>query len=530
MSDFLSKFSGNKYKDLLEEDKKGTDVPTEKEGESGPEVVEPTTRKRPVPKMSAFEADPTVSLDPELASTNQKNEEAAANKEIPSRQEARQTATSTPPPVPPTSGRRDDFEEETEIDPTYQNKKKRKRLMFIGGAIAALLLVIFAVYQLTHVTIPDFVGKPVSELRAWGTKNGVDFTAEQAFNTSIDANMIVSQEAKGGSKVRKGSTVAIVVSKGADPEEVIALPDFSNLSASQAQSWIDENKASNLRMVKQFDEATPADQFMKLEITSSGVTASDYKRGDRAIVYYSRGPEVLEKNIDVPDFAGKTKADVETWVRSNEIAMTYTEQASNTIEANKVISQSITAGQKVAKKDKMEVVVSVGKGVTVPDFSQLSPDMAATVAGLTPLVKYQFSTTTPYGYLISQSIESGAQLTEKDDKNIVLIYSQGEPYLKDLTGKNNSELQKYFFDEFQAKGADVTYVAYYVDSSQPKGTVVRQSAYEQIIPLTFEVWLGISNGVYHDGSGGGDSSTSDTSSTWTNARDEQPKEEKESEE
>ena len=43
----------------------------------------------------------------------------------------------------------------------------------------------------------------------------------------------------------------------------------------------------------------------------------------------------------------------------------------------------------------------------------------------------QFTQSLPYGQLISQSETAGTVLTSKDDQGIEVVYSAGQPYIKD---------------------------------------------------------------------------------------------------
>jgi serine/threonine-protein kinase len=122
-------------------------------------------------------------------------------------------------------------------------------------------------------------------------------------------------------------------------------------------------------------------------------------------------------------------------------------------------------------------------------------DNASEAVGVTTIIHTRYDEYIPYGNLISQSILPGTKLSDKDDKTIMVVYSLGLPYLKDLRGTTNEgELQKLFFDEFQSKGANITYTVNYVQSSSPKGTVIYQSTYESLVPLNFNVRLTISLG------------------------------------
>src|SRR5699024_7556082 len=140
----------------------------------------------------------------------------------------------------------------------------------------------------------------------------------------------------------------------------------------------------------------------------------EYRRKDSAAVYYSKGEETFEQNITIPDFTGTAKEEVEKWAKTNEIDMTYEEADSDNVEAGLIISQSESPDEKIAKRDKMEVVVSIGKAVVVPIFWGLTPEEASTnYPDLDVTVKQVFHAEVPYGTLIAQSVKADKKLTEK---------------------------------------------------------------------------------------------------------------------
>lgn len=141
---------------------------------------------------------------------------------------------------------------------------------------------------------------------------------------------------------------------------------------------------------------------------------------------------------------------------------------SESIPLGQVVEQSIKEKEKIAKKTKLTVNISAGKGVKVPNFSNLTKENAMTQGKLQVTVEEKFNLDVPYGELLSQSVEAETELTEEDDLSIKVTYSAGKPYLKDLTGQNEGELQKYFYDEFRSKGANIYYVVNYVNSDAPK--------------------------------------------------------------
>ncbi len=388
-----------------------------------------------------------------------------------------------------------EVEPEVEIDQTYQRKKRNKRMIIGIVAVISLLLIGIVMYVMMHVTVPDFTNQAIADVKKWGKDHKITIVMEQEYHSKVEPGFVIKQSVPFGKRIRKNSDLIITASKGADPEETITLPDFNELSFQEAKDWIQQHQAENLKITKKYSDDIEENKFISIEFKDKNeVNASNYKRKDKATIMYSKGKETYEKNIEVPDFKEKAKLEVEAWAKKNEIAVTFTEEASKTIPNGMIITQSVAAGEKLAKKDEMAVVVSTGEEIIVPNYYNLTQEEASNVKGMNPIIKQRYNTKVPYGQLISQSLASGVALGEKDDKTITLVYSLGTPYLSDLRGTNESELQKFIYDTFTSKGVTVTYSTYYIDSDQAKGTIVEQSTFGSYMGLSFTVSFGISNG------------------------------------
>src|SRR5690625_7452021 len=97
-----------------------------------------------------------------------------------------------------------------------------------------------------------------------------------------ETNQIVSQSVPAGKKIKKGKTLELTGSLGPDPEEVIPLADFSEMSQDEAANWIEEHKAENLQMVMEYSDDIEAGEFIKLTIKDSGIDESEYQQIGRA--------------------------------------------------------------------------------------------------------------------------------------------------------------------------------------------------------------------------------------------------------
>ena len=440
MSDFLSNFNGDNY-DRRKQEKE----PREPKKEAPKKVKQEVQEKAPEPK---------------LRSRNKTNEATI------------------------------------EIDPSYKKQKRKKRRWVILGAIAAVLALGVFYYQQTHVKVPNFIGKNLSDLQVWASENKIKTKIKESYDLAKDANTILAQKQKSGSRIKKGGILNVTNSLGADPKEKIPLPDFMQMNKQQVERWIKEKKADNLSLIEEYSDTIEKGRPIRFEIANAEVTPENYRRKDSAKVYFSKGKQTYQKDIKVPNFLRKPRSEVETWAKNNEINMTYEEKTSNDIPVDSIMEQSIAKDEKIAKKEKMKVTVSLGKGYVVPNFSEYNLDDASSaLEGVQIQAKGIYTENLPYGQLVSQSEEAGKVLSAKDNLTIKVLYSLGQPYMKDLRGTMvEGGLQKYFHDEFQSKGANINYVIRRVDSDQPKGTVVGMSHFSDYVPLNLTVSIDISLG------------------------------------
>lgn len=376
---------------------------------------------------------------------------------------------------------------------TGYHKRKLIRYGVIAFAVLAVCLSAFLIFRFVNqVEVKNFVGTSLSDAKTWGLANSVTLETETVYNLEYDENIIVEQDKEADSKIQKGSVLKLKVSKGPDPEEQIEIPDFKTMNTAEVREWKQEIKALNVSINEEYSETVDEGAFIRMEFTSSSVTAETYTRQDGLLVYMSKGAEVFEKNITVPDFADKTKAEVEVWVKENGIEATYEEAASDTILAGNVISQSAAAGEKVAKNDEMTFTISLGKSVTVPNFNNLTMDAAEALTNLAVTVQRRYSTSVSYGKVISQSEAAGTELVG-DSPSVTVQYSIGKPYIDNLIGTSEKDLPEYFYG-FSSQGANITYSVTYIDSSEPKGNIVKMSKYAEYVGLETNVNIYVSKG------------------------------------
>lgn len=498
MSDFLSNFSNDNYKETMSKKKKEKVIvskDTDEPKKSIPETnnVQDVDESKVAKKRKRKRKEGPVNLPQNMLS---KNNSTFDNPHLIESEDA-QFADEPIVELIKESTNVDISDElhEVEIDPEYQKKQRNKKIIIGTSIIGVLLIGYFAYYKMTHVKMPNFNEKSIADARKWANENQMEIDIKPKYSLKVPTSDIIKQANTPGKNVKKGSMLTFTVSDGPNPEEKIKLPDFKKMSQGETEQFIEKNKADNLSIIPEYNDKIDKGKYIRIEFNDKEVTAETYRRRDMGNVYYSKGKEVFEKNISIPNFSGKTKADVEEWAGKNNISMTYNEVDSNKVEEGKVVSQSLPKDKKIAKKDKMSVEISAGKAVVVPNFGDYSAENANSAAeGLEVSVQQVFSDSMAFGQLVSQSIPAGTKLTGKDSKSIKVIYSVGQPYIKSYFGQLEGDIPKFLYEDFNSKGANITYDIYYMNSDQEKGTIVKMSVFNQYIPLNAYITFGISNG------------------------------------
>ncbi|MCL2547202.1 MAG: PASTA domain-containing protein [Oscillospiraceae bacterium] len=381
---------------------------------------------------------------------------------------------------------------DVEVDKTFHRARLIKYLLIVIAVIAVCVTGFLLYRSANRVEIKPLVGLNLSEARSWALRNRVELNISYVFDLENDQDIIIEQSPASGGRIQRGSLLDIVVSNGPDPHEILLLPDFSVMTTAQIRDWRTEYKVNNANIVQEYSNTVEQGRFLRLEFPSDMVNESNYTRSDMMVIVMSRGEEEVLRDITVPNFGGRSREDVESWSEDNRIRVTFEEEPSQDIQKDHVVSQSIAAGERIAADYEMTVILSMGAGVEVPDFSSISMNDAETYAELDVNVISRYSATIAFGRFVSQSVAAGTRLFSEAER-VDVVYSLGQPFIKDLIGSLESELPSYFY-EFSANGANITYTKTYIDSSAPRGSIVSATHRSEFVGLTLNVHFTISRG------------------------------------
>ncbi len=380
----------------------------------------------------------------------------------------------------------DSFKEEERI----KIEKPKKQINPKGIIIAAVIVVALGVlsyflFFAPKIVMPNFVGQTKDDVASWVKQQGITTSGivfKEEYNFDNDANIILSQDVKEGKKVKKDVKITFTISLGADPDEKVTIPDLKNMTKSEIESWISENKLTKAKITTSYNDTYDKDTVISYEV--KGVDEEDFTRSSTLNISISKGPQPTG-TVTVSDFVGKDYSDVETWAKTNKVTVNKVESYSDKVDSGKVISQSIAKNETMKTTDTLTITVSKGKGVKVPNLASMTRKQIESWAS-----KNNINLTTDEQYsdsdkaLLSCNISSGQTISSSDEVKITFnlgkyFYADDED-LKDIVGMNAYKLEDWC-NEKRHKGIDA-YCGNWSESS-----AVYSDTYEKGKIVSYEI-------------------------------------------
>ncbi|MFA9400056.1 MAG: PASTA domain-containing protein [Acidobacteriota bacterium] len=200
-----------------------------------------------------------------------------------------------------------------------------------------------------QVAVPDVTGQTRTAAETALDEAGFGVTVETTPSNDVDADLVISTDPPAGNRIRKGSTVTLVVSSG--PKKV-SVPPVVGLTIGAARQQISALGLSSNSTEQSSDR--PSGEV----ISQSPDAGSKVQAGTVVEMVVSTGPKEATK-VTVPSVVGSTQAEAETAIRNAGLSPSAEEQ-STTIQPQdgRVINQNPTGGNKVERGS--EVVIMIG--------------------------------------------------------------------------------------------------------------------------------------------------------------------------
>ena len=274
-----------------------------------------------------------------------------------------------------------DFVEDEDYDPTAKtqkistqdvekmqkrnNKKENKLVTFIknhkvlSSFIGLILLFCIAfggtmlVLNLTNpkeVEMPNIVGltKDEAQQRIEGAKLKFEVASEE-YNKDVEENHVISQDptyVEGYNKVKEGSTVKVVLSKGTEKTKV---PKVAGMSKDDAISAI-ENAKLKAEIVEETSKKVQEGYVISQETDAN----TEVDAGETVKIHVSTGVE----KATVPGVVGKSQDEAKKTLQDLGFVVTVTTAEDSSKDNGVVLKQSLDEGKSVEKGSAITITVN----------------------------------------------------------------------------------------------------------------------------------------------------------------------------
>ena len=345
--------------------------------------------------------------------------------------------------------RYDDRRKKNEVN--KDTKKIMKILMVVAGVVIALLIMFLVgnavgvfkggkgtTTQQTDsemVKVPDVTGKTYEEAQKELNKYDLGIHKSTAPSDTVEKGKIISQDPADGKKVKKHTTVNVVISSG-EEAKTTTIPNVVGMSEADAEKALQDK---NL-VVKKGDPVY-SDNVEQGEVVSvSPSEGAEVKEGTTVTLVISKG----NQPATVPKLTGKSQSDAEAALSQAGLSGNATEDYSDTVEEGVIISQDTDAGKEVSKGTTIGYVVSKGPKmtvVTVPSilsFDKNAAEKKLKEAGLVPEYLGEDDSVNEYGQgqVSYQSISAGTQV-EKGTTVQYMVSKGSQPSAPDSGNSGN---------------------------------------------------------------------------------------------
>lgn len=282
-----------------------------------------------------------------------------------------------------------------------KTKRSWKALLTLGLIALLLIGVAAAGWWIgigRYTATPSLLDQTQESVAAYAEEEGFAVDIVDGYSESVPVGGIVSQDPGVGDRIRRGSTITVVISQGPERYQV---PNFAGMTEEKARDEL-----------AKFDAEVQVEREYSVDVDAGRVTRSDppageeVKAGTPVTLFVSDG---FPPNA-VPDVVGLTEADARAAIETEGLPVgEVTERTSDTIAEGLVIEQDPSPDTPVGPENPVNLVISAGpEMIQVPDV--LGMDIEAATEELEEL---GFTVKTAQiwftGTVFDQSIDGGTE-------------------------------------------------------------------------------------------------------------------------
>ncbi len=244
--------------------------------------------------------------------------------------------------------------EEVKTKTNFFTEHPKAKIAIIILSLVLLFVVVFLITKIvidggikSKVDMPNLVGKTLEEAQNTADDLGLTLESTEVASSDVEEGKIVSQDPEySETKIEKGSTIKVNVSKGPEQNE---LPKLEGMKIEDARKTA-ETLGITLKEETENSDTVEAGVIIKQDTTVGTLV----KSGDTVTVHVSAGVE----KVKVPTVVGMDEGTALATLKNAGLNPKVTYESNEEKEDGKVISQSIEENTETAKNSEITIVVN----------------------------------------------------------------------------------------------------------------------------------------------------------------------------
>ena len=194
------------------------------------------------------------------------------------------------------------------------------------------------------IIVPDLSKMSVNEITEWAIKNKLKLDFKDSYDDTVKEGEIIKTDKNEKDVLEQGTVVTVTLSRGN-----LKMPKFASMN--DFREWADKYGIT-------YEEKHEfSDKVAIGEIIAFSYDEGDtIKNGDSISVTISDG-----KQVEVPNVVKSSKKDAISKLENAGLTYNISYKYSDSVQKDKVISQSISAGSKVGTGTTVSIIISNGK-------------------------------------------------------------------------------------------------------------------------------------------------------------------------
>lgn len=257
---------------------------------------------------------------------------------------------------------------------TLTVKTKVKNILMSIGAFIMSLFILFNILTIQNIiklpmqaVLESLVNKNISEVLDWGKNHNIVINQTYEYSDTIDEFNIISQDVLPNTLLKNVKEITVTVSSGPNYDKQFVLQNLVGLNIDDALKITKENFMNNVEVTYEISDSITKDTIISQNINGQ------IKRNDLLKLVVSLGTKEDLVPVEMENLKNKSLFEATLWLNRYGIEYDLSYEFSNDIKRGYCISQSEKAGTTInPKENKITLVISKGKEISVPDFTTMN--------------------------------------------------------------------------------------------------------------------------------------------------------------